>query len=166
MGENCTLLWTIMKMKKMRTLDTRSINTFSTSTRMFRAPKASFLSLLLKNYCCGLKLWNKIVPNFDNRDCDGDEREQYRDSFECYQLLGDQVCFKKEFKDFRKTVVTLKPELKICLQWGLNDQGKTDCDSNFEWYRIERNGAQNNITIISIFIKACLALHVPWSLSQ
>ena len=111
---------------------------------MFRAPKASFLSLLLLKTIIVAKLWNKIVPNFDIRDCDGDEREQYRDSFECYQLLGYQVCFKKEFKDIRKTVVTLKPELKICLQWGLNDQSQSDCDSNIEWYRIERKeGAQN-----------------------
>ena len=40
---------TIMKMKKMRTLETRSINTFSTRTKMLRAFKASFLSLLLRN---------------------------------------------------------------------------------------------------------------------
>ena len=36
-------------MKKMRTLDTRSINTFSTRIRMFKGANASFLSLLLIN---------------------------------------------------------------------------------------------------------------------
>ena len=33
----------------MRTLDTRSINTFTTSTMMFVGARASFLSLLLRN---------------------------------------------------------------------------------------------------------------------
>ena len=107
------MLWTIMKMKKMRTLDTRSINTFSTSTRMFRVAKASFLSLLLKkNHFCGKKLLNQKVPDFDNGNRDSDEGEQDRDSIECHQFfqVGDI-----NSQNIRQTVVTLQPELEICL---------------------------------------------------
>ena len=48
MGEKFPVLCTIMKVKKMRTLETRSINTFSTRMTMFRGANAPFLSLLLK----------------------------------------------------------------------------------------------------------------------
>ena len=77
-----------------------------------------------------MKLWNYIEPDFHNGDSDGDEGEQYRESSVGYQFLqvGDI-----NWQNIRKTEVTLQPELEICLQWGLNDQGKTDCESSFEW---------------------------------
>ena len=49
-----------MKMKKMRTLDIRSIITFSTRIKMLRGAKASFLSLLLKTYFGDLNLLNNF----------------------------------------------------------------------------------------------------------
>ena len=68
-------------------------------------------------------------PDLNNGDSDGDEGEQYWESSVGYQFLqvGDI-----NGQNIRKTVVTLQPELKICLQWGLNDQGKTDCEKGFE----------------------------------
>ena len=63
MGENCPLLWTIMKMKKMRTLDTRSINTFSTSIRMLRGAKASFLALFLDSVIGYMGYWQLFNLN-------------------------------------------------------------------------------------------------------
>ena len=69
-----------------------------------------------------------IEPDFHNGDSDGDEGEQYWESSVCYQSFQVQVFCEKEFKNIRKTVVTLQPELKICLQRGLDDQGKTHCD--------------------------------------
>ena len=85
-----------------------------------------------------MKLWNYIEPDFHNGDCDGDEGEQYWDSSVGYQFLhvGDF-----NGQNIRKTVVTLQPELKICLQRGLDDQGKTDCEKSFE----QQNFSENNI---------------------
>ena len=79
-----------------------------------------------------MKLLNHIEPDFHNGDCDSDEGEQYGDSSEGYQLFQVEVVGQKYFKDIRKTVVTLQPELKIRLERGFDDQGKTDCDRGFE----------------------------------
>ena len=61
---------------------------------------------------------NHNEPDFHNGDCDSDEGEQYGDSSEGYQLLWVEVVevLGQGFKDIRKTVVTLQPELKICLK--------------------------------------------------
>ena len=62
--------------------------------------------------------WHEIMefyiePDFHYGDSDGDEGEQYRESSVCYQFLqvGDI-----NGQNIRKTVVTLQPELEICLQ--------------------------------------------------
>ena len=52
-----------MKMKKMRTLDTRSINTFSTRIRMLKGAKASFLSLFLCKQIFSILIDYKIILN-------------------------------------------------------------------------------------------------------
>ena len=66
-----------------------------------------------------------IEPDFHNGDCDGDEGEQYRGNSVGHQFLqvGDI-----NGQNIRKTVVTLQPELKVCLQRCLDNQGKTHCD--------------------------------------
>ena len=76
-----------------------------------------------------MKLYNHIEPDFHNGDSDGDEGEQYRESSVCHQFfqVGDF-----NWQNIRKTVVTLQPELKIGLERGFDDQGKTDCDRSFE----------------------------------
>ena len=64
----------------MRTLDTRSIITFTTRTMMLRGLRASFLSLLLQdnNYSIfEIKIIKRCKPNFDDGDGDSYEREKY-----------------------------------------------------------------------------------------
>ena len=76
-----------------------------------------------------MKWRNHIEPDFYNGNRDSDEGEQDGYSSVCHQFfqVGDF-----NWQNIRKTVVALQPELKICLERGFNDQGKTDCDRSFE----------------------------------
>ena len=67
-----------MKVKKMRTLETRSISTFSTRMTMFLASSAPSLSSLLKRVSILFKtLLNSFEPDFDDREGDGYEGGEY-----------------------------------------------------------------------------------------
>ena len=81
-----------------------------------------------------MKSWRrKNKPDFYNGDSDSDEGEQYWDSSVRYHLLHDILtCLEINSQNIRKTVVTLQPELKISLERGFNDQGKTNWNQSFE----------------------------------
>ena len=85
-----------------------------------------------------MKLLNKFKPDLYNGNGDTDEGEQYWKTSVCYQLFHVMLIFSEvNCQNIRKTVVTLQPELKIGLERGFDDQGKSDCDKGFEQHNLK-----------------------------
>ena len=61
------------------------------------------------------------MPDFDDREGNGYEGEEYREGSPPHKF-SDVVHVSK---DIRKTVVNLEPELEIRLHRGLNDEGES-----------------------------------------
>ena len=59
MGENFPWLWTIMKVKKISTLEIKSISTFNTRMTMLRGSKVGLLNLLKKRVVSLIELLSK-----------------------------------------------------------------------------------------------------------
>ena len=67
-----------------------------------------------------------MKPDSYDGDSDSDEGKQNWDRSECYWIFHVGDFYIQNIQSICETVVTLKPELKICLERGFDDQGKTD----------------------------------------
>ena len=75
------------------------------------------------------------MPDFDDREGDGDEGEEYREGSPSHQFC-DVVNLSIYVG---KTVVNLEPELEIWLHRGLNDEGESHWERKIDFKKKSGN---------------------------